>query len=110
MPVTQTFRTDAKRYELISPIHEGPTATVWRARDAVVGLDVVLKQLNGGSAADPVARARLREEAAAAERVSHPGAVPVIDTIFSTSQAALVFPYVPGRTLAERLRDDAPVA
>jgi len=110
MPVTQTFRTDANRYELISPIHEGPTATVWRARDTVADLDVVLKQLNGASAADPVARARLREEAAAAERVSHPGAVPVIDAIFNVDRAALVFPYVPGRTLAERLHDDDPIA
>ena len=43
MPVTQTFRTDINRYELIDPIHEGPTATVWRARDTVADLDVVVK-------------------------------------------------------------------
>ena len=110
MPVTQTFRTTATRYELIGPIHEGPIATVWRARDTVADLDVVLKQLNGGSAADPVARARLREEAAATERLSHPGAVPVIDTIFKADRAALVFPYVPGRTLAERMRDGTAVS
>lgn len=110
MPVTQTFRTGARRYELIGPIHEGPIATVWRARDVLGDNQVVVKQLNGASASDAVARARLQEEAGATQRVSHPGAVPVIDTIFSTGRAALVFPYVPGRTLAERLRDDVPVA
>jgi serine/threonine protein kinase len=110
MPVTQTFRTSARRYELIRPIYEGPIATVWRARDVLGDNEVVVKQLNGASAEDPIARTRLQEEALATQRVSHPGAVPVIDTIFSTRRAALVFPYVPGRTLAERLRDDAPVA
>src|SRR5215208_6381290 len=108
MPVTQTFRSDAKRYELTSPIHEGPIATVWRARDVLGHNEVVVKQLNGASAEDPVARTRLQEEALATQRVSHPGAVPVIDTIFGPGRAALVFPYVPGRTLADRLRDDVP--
>lgn len=105
MPVTQTFRTTGTRYELISPIYEGPIATVWRARDTVADLDVVVKQLNGASATDPVARARLQEEATVTERVSHPGLVPVIDTMFDPDRAALVFPYVRGRTLGERLRD-----
>ncbi len=109
MPATQTFRTDVERYELINPIHEGPTATVWRARDTVADLDVVVKQLNGSNAGDPVARARLREEAAVSERISHPGAVPVIDTVIDKDGAALVFPYVPGKTLAERVSDQPPL-
>ena len=110
MPVTQTFRTTASRYELIRPIHEGPIATVWRARDTLADLDVAVKQLNGASATDPVARARLREEAATAERLSHPGAVAVVDTVFDADRAALVFPYVPGQTLAERMRDESPLS
>ena len=109
MPATQTFRTTAQRYELISPIHEGPTATVWRARDTIAGVDVVVKQLNRANATDSIARARLREEAAATELISHPGAVSVIDTVFRKDNAALVFPFIPGKTLAERLRDQPPL-
>jgi serine/threonine protein kinase len=109
MPATQTFRTNATRYELLSPIHQGPTTTVWRARDTLAGLDVVVKELNGASAMEPVARARMREESRLSESVSHPGVVPVIDELFADDRAAIVFPHVPGRTLAERLRDEDPI-
>ena len=86
----------------------GRIASVWRARDAVTGNDVVVKRLESGSARDPVARRRLEEEAAVGGRVTHPNAVPVLDSIFDRRDAAIVFPYLPGQTLAERLRDDRP--
>ncbi|MGI8929294.1 MAG: serine/threonine-protein kinase [Candidatus Limnocylindrales bacterium] len=107
---TQTFRAQKKRYRLIQRIAQGPMSNVWRARDTLTGRDVVLKRLEAGSVDDPVARRRLADEAAASDLVSHPNSVPVVDTTFGNKEAALVFPYVQGQTLADRLRAGPPIA
>jgi serine/threonine protein kinase len=101
---TRIYKAAKKRYRLVQRISAGLTSTVWRARDTVSGEDVVVKRLEAGNAADPVARQRLQDEGDANERVSHPNSVPLLDRMFDRGQAALVFPYVPGRTLADRLR------
>ena len=108
-PGTTEFKAARRRYRLDKRISAGRIASVWRGRDAVTGTDVVVKRLESGSARDPVARRRLEEEAAVGGRVTHPNAVPVLDSIFDRREAAIVFPYLPGRTLAERLRDDGPL-
>jgi serine/threonine-protein kinase len=84
-------------------------ASVWRARDAVTGNEVVVKRLESGGLHDPVARRHLQKEAAVGGRITHPNAVPVIDSAFDDDEAAIVFPYVPGQTLAERLRERGPL-
>jgi serine/threonine protein kinase len=102
---TRQYRVSDARYRLIRPIAEGQTATVWHARDTVSETDVVIKRLDPAAAHDPVARRRLEEEAAIAARLSHPNSVPLLDAVFNEEEASLVFPYIAGDTLADRIRD-----
>jgi serine/threonine-protein kinase len=64
---------------------------------------VALKRFHPHLVANPVARARIEEEAAAASRVTHPNIVSAIDVVDDRNGLALVFPFVDGVTLAERL-------
>ena len=100
---TQTMRATRRRYELRSELGHGATATVWRARDTTTGRDVALKRFHPHLVADPVARQRIEDEAAAASRVSHPNIVSAVELIDDREGLALVFPYVAGETLAKRL-------
>jgi serine/threonine protein kinase len=97
-----------KRYRFINAISESQTSSVWRARDTLTGTDVAVKRLTGST--DDVARQRLTDEAQVSDRVSHPGLVPVLDSWFEPDEAALVFPYVPGQTLAQRLHETGPLS
>jgi len=103
MSQTSVYSTARTRYRLVAPIAESHTATVWRGRDEVAQRDVAVKRLR--DADDPVARRRLEDEATANDRVTHPGAVPLLDKWFNEDDAVLVFEYVPGTTLAQRLHD-----
>ena len=99
----QSGASASKRYRFINAISESQTSSVWRARDTTSGALVAVKRLT--STTDDVARQRLADEAAVTERVSHPGLVPVLDRWFEPGEAALVFPYVPGQTLAQHLHE-----
>jgi len=103
MSQTSVYSTARRRYRLLAPIAESHTATVWHGRDDVAQRDVAVKRLRDVD--DPVARRRLEDEATANDRVTHPGAVPLLDKWFDDDDAVLVFEYVPGATLAQRLHD-----
>ena len=100
---TRTMRATRGRYVLGTELGQGATATVWRARDTTTGRDVALKRFHPHLVADPVARKRIEDEAAAASRVSHPNIVSAVELIDDRDGLALVFPYVAGETLAKRL-------
>ncbi|MEA2677717.1 MAG: eukaryotic-like serine/threonine-protein kinase [Chloroflexota bacterium] len=100
---TRTMRATRGRYETGAELGRGATATVWRARDTKTGREVALKRFHPHLVADPVARRRIEEEAAAASRVSHPNILSPIELIDDRDGLALVFPYVAGTTLAKRL-------
>ncbi len=102
---TRTMRATRSRYSPTAELGRGATATVWRARDARTGREVALKRFHPHLAADPVARARIEEEVAAASRVSHPNIISAVDQIDDRDGLALVFPFVAGATLAQRLGD-----
>ena len=85
----------------------GATATVWRARDRRSGGNVCVKRLHPRLAADRAARERLRQEAALATRVDHPGVPAVVESADEPEESpALVFPYIEGESLAVRLKRD----
>lgn len=92
-------------YELEEQLGTGATATVWRAWDPEHDRLVAVKILHPHLLADPVARRRLESEAASAARLSHPNIVPIVDSNFVDDQAALVFSFVEGRTLAARMEE-----
>lgn len=98
-------RTEDGRYLFEEQLGVGATATVWRARDTERDREVAIKLLHPHLVGDPVARQRMRDEAMSAGRLSHPGLLPVLGTSISDSEAAVVFPFIEGETLARRLAD-----
>src|SRR5216683_2455909 len=60
------------RYLLAEVLGAGGMATVWRARDEVLGREVAVKVLRPQYAADPGFLARFEREARHAAAVSHP--------------------------------------
>jgi len=81
-------------------------AEVWRARDERLDRTVAIKLLHPHLLPDEAARARFVAEARAAAGLTHPGIVPVYDVIDDDETPAIVFQYVPGLSLDDRLRRD----
>jgi eukaryotic-like serine/threonine-protein kinase len=67
------------RYRLVERLGTGGMSVVWRAYDEVLGRPVAVKLLAPKLAADPTSRARIRAEARAAARLSHPHITNVYD-------------------------------
>ena len=111
-PLTQVVASPATsdgsspdRYELLDAIGSGATATVWLGRDTETGQTVAVKRFHGHLLGDPEARRRFTDEAAAAKLVSHPNIVSAIDRVSTDDELWLVFPYVAGTSLVERLAE-----
>src|SRR5579859_968665 len=76
-PSIQSGRTFG-RYRLLEQIGAGGMGVVYRAHDERLARDVAIKQLNPGSIRSAIGRHRVRNEAMALSRLSHPN----IETIF----------------------------
>jgi eukaryotic-like serine/threonine-protein kinase len=97
------------RYRLEQRLGAGGMASVWLAVDQRLGRPVAVKIVADTLAGDEHWLRRFRREARAAARLSHAGVVPVFDYGVEDDRPYLVMEYVPGGTLAHRLRDsDAP--
>jgi eukaryotic-like serine/threonine-protein kinase len=66
-------------YELLRLHASGGMGRVWVARDAALGRDVALKELQPERAADPALLARFVHEARLTSRLEHPGIVPIYE-------------------------------
>jgi eukaryotic-like serine/threonine-protein kinase len=91
------------RYVLGEVLGTGGMATVWRARDEVLGRDVAVKVLSPQYAADPGFLARFEREARHAARLSHPHLVTVFDCGVDESMPFIVMELVAGPTLRQVL-------
>ncbi len=89
------------RYEILSPIGDGGTAQVYRAKDTDLNREVALKFLPAALTGDAGYMARLRREIQALASLNHPN----IAAIHGTEENAIVMELVPGSTLAERIAD-----
>ena len=107
---SRKFRAISERYRLERRLGSGSSATVWLARDTKTGRRVAVKSFYPHLVADPDARERISREARAAQLLSHPSIISAIDTISTDTEMALVFPFVAGATLSERLDAGAPLA
>ncbi len=96
------------RYTLLAVLGTGGMATVWRARDEMLGRDVAVKVLNPQHAADAEFLDRFESEARHAAAVSHPRLVTVFDCGVESGTPFIVMELVAGRTLRQVL-DDAGV-
>ncbi|HLN69098.1 MAG TPA: protein kinase [Streptosporangiaceae bacterium] len=91
------------RYVLREVLGTGGMATVWRARDEVLGRDVAVKVLSPQYAADPGFLARFDREARHAAGLSHPRLVTVFDCGVDGTTPFIVMELVTGRTLRQVL-------
>src|SRR4051812_9372443 len=79
-------------------------STVYRAFDETLERWVAIKVLHADMSQDPSQLERFRREARAAARLQHPHVVTVIDAGEDDGQPFIVFEYVEGETLKDRIR------
>ena len=96
------------RFVLREELGRGAQATVWLAHDERLDREVALKLLS--PEADTLAVSQWLHEARAVSRLSHPNIVPVFEADEHAGQPYLVFELVRGRTLADALRRNGPMA
>jgi eukaryotic-like serine/threonine-protein kinase len=92
------------RYRLEARIGAGGMSTVYRAFDETLQRQVAIKLMNREVAADSDQLERFRREARAVAQLSHPHVVGVIDYGEDDGRPYIVFEYVEGETLKERIR------
>jgi eukaryotic-like serine/threonine-protein kinase len=86
-------------------------SVVWRGYDDVLGRPVAVKLLNADMARDPDIRGRVRREARAAAKLSHPN----ITNVYDYGEAPDGTPYVvmeliDGQSLAQRMASTGPLS
>jgi serine/threonine protein kinase len=92
------------RYRLEARIAAGGMSTVYRAMDETLERQVAVKLMNREVATDSDQLERFRREARAVAQLSHPHIVGVIDAGEDDSRPYIVFEYVEGETLKDRIR------
>jgi serine/threonine-protein kinase len=92
------------RYRLDEQIGIGGMARVYRAFDTLLERPVAIKTLNREVASDSDQLERFRREARAVARLNHAHIVTVIDAGEDEGTPYIVFEYVEGETLKERIR------
>src|SRR4029450_547978 len=106
-------RVIADRSVLTPPPGRGGMGVVWRARDAVLGREVAVKEVVfPPTMADEErrpAQARVMREARAAARLNHPGAVTLYDVVKDHGGTFIVMELINAPTLADLVRSDGPL-
>jgi len=97
------------RYRVISRLGSGGMADVFLAEDQQLGRKVALKLLHRRFAEDPGFVERFRREAQAAAGLQHPNVVSVYDRGSHDGTYYIAMEYLPGRTLKQVIRDEAPL-
>src|SRR5688572_20041592 len=92
------------RYRLDAQIGSGGMSTVYRAMDQTLERQVAIKLMHREIASDSDQLERFRREARAVAQLSHPHIVGVIDAGEDEGRPYIVFEYVEGETLKERIR------
>ena len=92
------------RYRLDAQIGSGGMSTVYRALDQTLERRVAVKLMHREIASDSDQLERFRREARSVAQLSHPHIVGVIDAGEDEGRPYIVFEYVDGETLKERIR------
>src|SRR6188508_229710 len=92
------------RYRLDAQVGAGGMSTVYRAFDSTLERRVAIKLMHRDIAADSDQLERFRREARSVAQLSHPHIVGVIDAGEDDGRPYIVFEYVEGETLKERIR------
>jgi eukaryotic-like serine/threonine-protein kinase len=91
-------------YEIIAPLGAGGMGEVYRGRDTRLDRIVAIKVLTGALATDSESRQRFEHEARAVAALNDPHICTIHDVGRHAGLDYLVFEYLEGETLAERLR------
>lgn len=84
---------------------QGGQGVVYLAEDSRFGRLVALKVLNRVGPLGAELIARFRREALVASRLNHPGICGMLEANIEAGQPYIAMPYVPGDTLAKKIRD-----
>jgi eukaryotic-like serine/threonine-protein kinase len=95
----------SERYRLESKLGSGGMSTVYLARDETLERWVAAKVLHREISDQPDQIERFRREARAVAQVSHPNVVAVIDAGEDGGRPYIVFEYVEGETLKQRIEE-----
>jgi len=99
------------RFEVVRPLGQGSQGAVYLAKDPTLDRLVALKLLTsddselGGTAANGAPL-----EAVIAGKLNHPNIVPIFDAGEHDGRTYLIFEYVEGQTLSDRLKQEGPMA
>jgi eukaryotic-like serine/threonine-protein kinase len=91
------------RYRLESKLGSGGMSTVYLATDETLERRVAVKVLHAEISDDPDQLERFRREARAVAKLSHPNVVSVIDAGQDAGHPYIVFEYIEGETLKQRI-------
>src|SRR3972149_3069992 len=97
------------RYEITAAIGKGAMGEVYRAADKQTGADVAVKLMAGQYAFDADMVERFRREGEALRQLRHPNIVGLVDTFQHESRQAIVLEFVPGGSLHDLLKHEAPL-
>ena len=92
------------RYRLDAQVGSGGMSTVYRAFDTVLERQVAIKLMHREIASDSDQLERFRREARAVAQLNHPHIVGVIDAGEDENMPYIVFEFVAGETLKDRIR------
>ena len=98
------------RYLVGPKIARGGMATVYEATDLRLDRTVAVKVMHEGLVDDEEFVARFQREARSAARLAHHNVVAVFDTGDDNGTLFLVMEYVPGLTLRDLIRKEAPMS
>ena len=98
------------RYRVGARVAKGGMATVYQALDMRLDRTVAVKVMHDGLGDDAQFARRFVAEARAAARLSHPNVVAVFDQGDDDGTLFLAMEYVPGRTLRDVIRSEAPLS
>ena len=93
----------SSRYRLDSKLGSGGMSTVYLARDETLERSVAVKVLHAAISDQPDQIERFRREARAVAQLSHPNVVAVIDAGEDAGHPYIVFEFVDGETLKDRI-------
>src|SRR5581483_9191148 len=92
------------RYRLEELIGQGGMAVVYRAVDAVLGRTVAVKVIRPAYTENPQFLERFLHEARVVASLDHPNILPLYDFGEAEGAPYLVLPYLPGGSLADRMK------
>jgi eukaryotic-like serine/threonine-protein kinase len=97
------------RYRLEAKLGSGGMSTVYLARDETLDRAVAVKVMHREMSEQPDQLERFRQEARAVAKLSHPNVVAVIDAGQDGGHPYIVFEYVEGETLKQRIKRLGPL-